>query len=98
MTPDSDYPVVIHRGPYGQIDPYTIGTFGMSYVRAPRDPFWNYSGSEVYTPIGSVDFEVNPYTNAHFEIVLGILSMVGINLSMPELISQWAELKEKTTG
>jgi hypothetical protein len=101
ITPDSDYPVVVHRGPYGFIDPYTIGTFGMSYLRAPQDPYWNFTGvagQEVYNPIGSVDFQVNQYTNAHFEICCLILSAVGINLSTPELITAWADYKEKTTG
>lgn len=99
--PTADYPVVVHRGPYGFIDPYTIGTFGMSYVRAPQDPVWNYTvvnNEAVYNPIGSVDFQVNPYTNAHFEICLIMLSMVGINLNLPDLITAYAEMKEKTTG
>ncbi len=101
LPPSEDYPVVVHRGPYGFIDPYTIGTFGMTYVRAPVDPYWNYTvvnDEPVYNPVGSVDFQVNPYTNAHFEIVLGMLSMVGINLSIPELITAYAEAKDKTTG
>lgn len=99
--PNTDYPVVVHRGPYGFIDPYTIGTFGMSFVRAPRDPQWAYTVANdqpVYDPVNSIDFEVNPYTNAHFEITMLILSMTGINLNMADLITQFAEMKEKTTG
>lgn len=99
--PTEEYPVVVHRGPYGFIDPYTIGMFGMSYVRSPRPPQWAYTvvnDEEVYDPANSVDFEVNPYTNAHFEITMLILSMVGINLAMPDLLTQFAEMKEKTTG
>lgn len=99
--PTEEYPVVVHRGPYGFIDPYTIGMFGMSYVRAPRDPQWGYvmdGDTEVYSPANSIDFEVNPYTNAHFEICLLILACVGINLQLPDVISAFAEMKERTTG
>lgn len=99
--PSSEYPVIVHRGPYGFIDPYTIGTFGMSYVRAPQDPYWNYTvvnNQPVYNPVGSVDLQVNPYTNAHFEICCMILSAVGVNLAVPDLISMWAEMQEKQSG
>jgi hypothetical protein len=99
--PTEEYPVIVHRGPYGFIDPYTIGVFGMSYVKTPQDPYWNYTGSsgtEVYNPVGSVDFQVNPFTNAHFEICCIILSAVGISLAVPDLVSAWAEMKEKTSG
>jgi hypothetical protein len=101
IPPSSDYPVVVHRGVYGFIDPYTIGTFAMSYVKSPPEPRWGYTmngNTPVWNPTTSVDFAVNPYTNAHFEIVLGMLSMVGVNLQMADLISAWSEMKEKTTG
>jgi hypothetical protein len=99
--PTAEYPVVVHRGVYGFVDPYTIGSFSMSYVQSPPDPKWGYTplnGEEVWDPTTSVDFQVNPRTNAHFEIALLILSMVGVNLSMPQLLTQYAEMKEKTTG
>lgn len=99
--PSSEYPVIVHRGPYGFIDPYTIGTFGMSYVRTPVDPYWNWTevnGEPVYNPAGSVDLQVNPYTNAHFEIAMIILSFVGVNLAVPDLITAFAEMKERTNG
>lgn len=101
IPPSSDYPVVVHRGAYGFIDPYTIGSFGMSYVKSPPEPRWGHTmngNTPVWNPTTSVDFAVNPYTNAHFEICCGILSMVGINLQMPDLLTAWAEMKEKTTG
>jgi hypothetical protein len=98
IPPSSDYPVVVHRGAYGYIDPYTIGMFGMSYVKMPADPIWNYTvvnNEEVYNPIGSVDFQVSP--NSHFELVLTILQMAGVNLDMPMLL-QYADQKEQITG
>lgn len=100
--PTSDYPVLVNRGVYGFIDPYTIGSFGMSYVKSPPEPHWGYTepspGVLVWDPTTSVDFTVNPYTNAHFECVLLILQLVGINLSVPDLITKFAMMKEQTTG
>lgn len=99
--PTSDYPVVVHRGAYGFIDPYTIGSFAMSFVQAPPEPVWGYTeinGVEVWNPTTSVDFQVNPYTNAHLEICCIILQYVGVNLSVPQLVTQFAAMKEQTTG
>lgn len=98
--PTADYPIIIHRGPYGFVDPYTIGQFAMTYVRAPRDPHWAYTvvnDQEVYDPANSVDFEVNPYTNAHQEILLIMLSRIGINLNSTELATYAIEM-EKNSG
>src|SRR5690606_36234745 len=70
--PTQDYPVLIYRNPYGFVDPYSIGNFMMSYVKVPPDPIWGYTesnGVPVYDPASSQDFIVNPYTNAHLEIV-----------------------------
>lgn len=95
-SPTSDYPVLIFRNPYGFIDPYNIGNFSMSYVKTPPDPIWGYSessGVAVYNPAASQDFTVNPYTNAHLEIVLIMLQKVGINLDLPTL-TQYAAAKE----
>jgi hypothetical protein len=100
VPPTSDYPVVVHRGAYGFIDPYSIGSFGMSYVKAPADPVWGFTevdGVEVYNPATSVNFSVNPYTNAHLEICMIILAYVGINLDMAQLTA-YAKMKEDTTG
>jgi hypothetical protein len=100
VPPTSDYPIIIYRNPYGFIDPYSIGSFSMSYVKAPPDPAWGFtdvSGTEVYNPATSVDFSVNPYTNAHMEISMIILAMVGINLSMDQ-ITAYAVGKEQSTS
>ncbi len=99
--PSTDYPVLVHRGVYGFIDPYTIGIFSMSYVKSPAEPRWGYTmvgNTPVWNPTTSVDFSVNPYTNAHFEIVMLILQNVGINLQIPDLVTAYASMKEQTTG
>lgn len=100
VPPTEDYPVLVPRGPYGFVDPYTIGQFGMTYLRAPVDPYWNYTvvnDAPVYNQVGSVDFQVNPYTNAHLEIILIILQYCGINLDMAQLTA-FAAQKEQITG
>lgn len=100
QSPTEDYPIVIYRNPYGFIDPYSIGSFGMSYVKAPPDPIWGYSdvnNAPVYNPATSVGLSVNPYTNAHLEICLIILQKVGVNLDMATLM-QYAAGKENAIG
>lgn len=92
--PTEDYPILIHRGPYGFVDPYSIGSFTMTYVKAPPEPRWAYTevnDVEVWDPTNSVDFSVNPYTNAHLEICCLILMHVGINLSLEQLTAYAAE-------
>jgi hypothetical protein len=96
LPPSSDYPVVVHRGIYGFIDPYSIGNFAMSYVKLPPDPIWGYTvvnDTPVYDPTTSVNFSVNPYTTAHLEIAYIMLQMVGVNLSFMELM-QFSKMKE----
>jgi hypothetical protein len=94
--PTEDYPVLIYRNPYGFIDPYNIGSFGMSYVKTPPDPIWGFTvvdGQETYNSATSQDFTVNPYTNAHLEICCIILMHVGISLSVEQLTA-YAAAKE----
>lgn len=94
--PTADYPILIYRNPYGFIDPYNIGNFMMSYVKTPPDPVWGFdevSGGVVYNPAKSQDFIVNPYTNAHLEIILIMLAKLGIRLDMNTLVA-YASAKE----
>lgn len=97
--PSSDYPVVVHRGVYGFIDPYTIGSFGMSFVQSPPEPRWGYTGSTpetlLWNPTTSVDFSLPPHT--HFELVLMMLQMIGVSLDMGQLVA-YAKMKEDETG
>lgn len=97
--PTSDYPVVVHRGVYGFIDPYTIGSFGMSFVQSPPEPRWGYTGTTpeelLWNPTTSVDFSLPPHT--HLELCLRILQMVGVNLDLGRL-TEYAMMKEQHTG
>lgn len=89
--PTAEYPVLVLRNPQGYCDPITLGSFKMSYLRKPDDPYWAYTVSndeEVYTGSGSVDFQLHYL--AHPRIVRNILSKVGVNLSALE-ITAYAE-------
>lgn len=99
-APDENYPAIIYRNPYGFIDPYHINNFVMSYVKSPPDPIWGYQAVNdvpVYDPSISQDFVVNPYTNAHFEIVLIMLGMVGIRMDMDKVLA-YSSAKEAGTS
>jgi hypothetical protein len=93
--PDTDYPVCVLRNPYGFIDPYSIASFGMSYVKTPPDPIWGYtvvSGAPVFDPSTSIDLMIPPMS--YQEVALLILQHVGINLSALQ-VTEYANLKTK---
>ena len=93
--PTADRPIMIMRNPYGFIDPYSIGSFSMSYLKVPPIPVWGYgvtdtSDRPVFDANKSVDFTIHPL--ALNEIAMIILSHVGVNLSEAQ-IAQYAILK-----
>jgi hypothetical protein len=92
--PTSDYPVVIFRNPYGFIDPYSIGSFKMSFLKNPPDPIWGYTGTTfpVFNSATSVDFLV-PVT-CFTELVMIVCQHAGINLGAMD-VTQYASLKQQ---
>lgn len=95
--PTPEYPVCILRNPYGFIDPYSIGSFQMSYLKMPPDPVWGYTvvnDKPVFDISSSVDFTINPLS--YLELVMIILQNVGVNLSS-DTISQYALIKEQAS-
>jgi len=94
--PSAAYPVMIMRGQYGFIDPYSIGSLAMSYLKVPPTPIWGYGLSEdtaVFDANLSVDFLIPPL--AYIEMAMLILAHVGINLGAFEL-TQFAKSQEMT--
>jgi hypothetical protein len=92
--PTEDFPILIFRNPYGFIDPYSIGSFKMSYVKYPSDPVWGFSvvnNEEVFNEAASVDFTFSPINM--LDVTILILEKVGINLDKPQLL-QYAQLKQ----
>lgn len=94
VPPSSDYPVAIFRNPYGFIDPYSIGSFKMSYLKMPPDPVWGYTGttSPVFNPATSVDFLIPVFCIN--ELVMLILPHCGVNLGAQQ-VTQYALLKQQ---
>jgi hypothetical protein len=95
IPPTEDYPVIIFRNPYGFIDPYSIGSFQMSYVKYPRDPVWGYdvvNDEEVYSESKSQDFTLRQISL--MDITALILEKVGINLDKEQLLA-YAQLKQQ---
>jgi hypothetical protein len=96
VPPTEDYPIMIMRGQYGYIDPYSIGSFQMSYLKMPPDPVWAYTepvagGGPLWNPTLSVDFSLPGLS--YTEIAMLILQHVGINLSTAD-ITTYASQKE----
>lgn len=94
IPPSEEYPVMIMRNPYGFIDPYSIGSFSMSYLKTPPTPVWGYGtvdDSPVFDANLSTDFSIPPMS--WLEIAILILQHIGINLSSAE-VTQYAMAKE----
>lgn len=94
--PTEAYPVMIMRGgQYGFVDPYSIGSFTMSYLKTPPLPVWGHgplvNDRPVFDANLSVDLSVPPM--AYLEIALMILSHIGINLSDAQ-ITQYSMAKQ----
>jgi len=94
--PTEAHPIMVMRNPYGFIDPYSIGSFSMSYLKVPPIPRWGYgtigaSDRPVFDANTSVDFTVHPL--ALNELAMIILQHIGINLSEAQ-ISAYAAGKE----
>ncbi len=97
VPPTEDYPYVIFRNPYGFIDPYSINSFQMSYLKLPPDPIWGYTPVNdvpIFNEATSTDLSVDPMS--YLEIALMILQNVGINLSA-DLVAQYAITKEQSS-
>lgn len=92
--PTEDYPIMVMRGQYGFIDPYSIGSFQMSYLKEPPDPIWGYvdiNDVPVFDVGISVDFTA-PSLSIN-ELAMLVLQHVGINLDAAQ-VAQYAMQKE----
>ncbi len=95
IPPTEKYPIAIFRNPYGFIDPYSIGSFGMSYLKVPDVPIWGYgmiNNAPVFDANLSVDLMIPPL--CYQEIVMMVLAHCGINLDA-QSVTQYALLKEQ---
>lgn len=75
--------------------PTSIASISLSYLRKPATPEWAYTtvnDEPVYDAGNSQDFETGETT--HLEICMRILSAVGVNLRMGDIV-QYAEMAEQ---
>lgn len=96
IPPTSDYPILIWRNPYGFVDPYGIGSFLMTYVKRPPEPFWAYdvvNDESVYNAGNSVQFALQDEF-CSIRIAMKILGYIGINLDAGQ-VTQFSELKQQ---
>lgn len=94
IEPTSDYPIIIFRNPYGFIDPYSIGSFQMTYVKYPSTPVWGYgivNDEPVFDSNLSTDFILRDISM--MDITALILEKVGLNLDKDQLL-QYALAKQ----
>ena len=81
-------------------DPYDLnvdGTVLISYIKTPVKPNWSYvviNNKPLYTPTGSVHFELHP--SEETELVYRILGLAGIAIEKPQLTQVASELKDAT--
>jgi len=94
LPPTSDYPYIIFNNPYGFIDPYSIGSFKLQYIKYPDDPIWGYTIAndvEVYNPATTTDFTLGLISM--MDITVLILEKVGINLNK-DSVTAYAQAKQ----
>jgi len=96
MAPSADYPIVIYRNPYGFIDPYSINSIKLTYVKTPPDPVWGYDAlggtQAAWNESKSTDFTLQVINLP--QITAMILEKVGINLDDAKII-QYAQVKQQ---
>lgn len=95
VAPTKRHPIATFYNNYIQYHPIDLKTVKFTYLRLPADAVWAFttvSGRPVYDAGNSTDLEWPDDT--HNEIIIRILSLVGINLRDQELF-QFAEMKKQ---
>lgn len=88
VNPTKERPIMALYDTYMQFYPMDLGFVEMTYLRRPMVPSWGYTlvdGRPVYDPSTSIDFEW-PW-EVRNELIMQILSLLGITIREQELIS-----------
>jgi len=98
--PTALYPIYERYGNYIVVEPSTIASIKMSYLRTPKAPNWTYmmiSNQPLYNPsdVSFQDFEL--HESELNNIVLKMLTYFGINLREPDIVQIAELLKDKQT-
>ena len=84
--PTISRPVYVNRSNGIHLYPNTINAIDISYTRRPNTVNWSYvviNNKPLYTPTGSVHFELHP--SEETELVYRILGLAGIAIEKPQL-------------
>ena len=95
VPPTKKRPIATFYNNYIQFNPIDLKKVKFTYLRQPNDAVWAFTtvnGRPVYDAANSTDLEWPDDT--HNEIIVRILSLIGINLRDQELF-QFAEMKKQ---
>lgn len=95
VPPSKDFPILVYYDEYMKVFPEDLLRVEVTYLREPIKPIWAFTlvnNRPVYDPDNSVDIEFP--REMHNEIMIKILSYVGINLREGVLM-QYAEAKNQ---
>ena len=95
--PTISRPVYVNRIDGLNLYPNTISGIDISYTKIPNIVNWSYvviNNKPLYTPTGSVHFELHP--SEETELVYRILALAGIAIEKPQLTQVASELKDAT--
>jgi hypothetical protein len=106
-TPSTTFPVYYVTGSNININPTSISSIDIDYIKIPSNPIWAYiaeanggltystsTGSSVIPTTGKVDFEL--HSSSEVDLVIGILKYAGVIIKDPDVIqSMGAESTQK---
>ena len=87
--PTELYPIYLQEGNSLKIEPKSISSIDISFIKKPLDIKWNFVADEglgifVYTSNGTIDFEL--HSSEQTEVILRILAYAGIVIRDPQII------------
>ena len=87
--PTESHPIYLQEGNSLKIEPTTIGTINISFIKKPLPIKWNFTFNNnlaiyVYNVIGSTPFEL--HESEQTEVILRVLAYAGIVIRDPQIV------------
>ena len=87
--PTELYPIYLQEGNSLKIEPTSIGSIDISFIKKPLDIKWNFVPDEslgifVYSSNGTTDFDL--HSSEQTEVILRILAYAGIVIRDPQIV------------
>jgi hypothetical protein len=87
--PTESHPIYLQEGNSLKIEPTTIGTINISFIKKPLPIKWNFTFNTnldiyVHTVIGSTNFEL--HSSEQTEVILRVLAYAGIVIRDPQIV------------